>query len=311
MAVQHPPAPALDVHQKLEADISNFLQTPSTIIYAQAFTCIASVIPSFAKRGDIIVADRLCNFAIQKGLQISRSQIRWYEHGDMSSLEQVLESVTHEAKRKGGKLTRRFIVTEGLFENDGMISDLEKLVELKHKYKCRLILDESFSFGTLGATGRGLTELSGVPVSRVSTAFIVINYPDHLLPQATEVDMLVGSMATGLNAGGGFCSGSKVVTEHQVSARTRFRILLSLNLISPPPSAHQLIRLRVLRRSPRYARYNGLDGHLHSSIDAFPLHHSPRPLTHPPNGLGRPQARPAHPRPLGRSLSSHPHPTRR
>jgi serine palmitoyltransferase len=101
---------------------------PSSIIYAQSFSCIASVIPSFAKRGDIIVADRLCNFSIQKGLQISRSTIKWYEHGDMSSLEQVLEQVTREAKRKGEKLTRRFIVTEGLFENDGMISDLEALV---------------------------------------------------------------------------------------------------------------------------------------------------------------------------------------
>lgn len=48
----------------------------------------------------------------------------------MSSLEQVLESVTREATRKKAKLTRRFIVTEGLFENDGFISDLEKLVSL-------------------------------------------------------------------------------------------------------------------------------------------------------------------------------------
>ncbi|KAL7414875.1 serine palmitoyltransferase [Mrakia frigida] len=185
----------IDVHRALEANISAFLQTPSTIIYAQDFSTISSVIPSFAKRGDIIVADRLCNFAIQKGLQISRSTIKWYDHGDMSSLEAALESVTREAKRKGGKLTRRFIVTEGMFENDGFISDLEKLVELKRKYKFRLILDESMSFGVIGATGRGLTEFSGVP--------------------ATEVDMLVGSMARGLNAGGGFCSGSLVVTEHQ------------------------------------------------------------------------------------------------
>lgn len=28
--------------------------------------------------------------------------------------------------------------------------------------------------------------------------------------------MLIGSMANTLNAGGGFCAGSKVVTEHQV-----------------------------------------------------------------------------------------------
>ena len=35
---------------------------------------------------------------------------------------------------------------------------------MKHN-KCRLILDESISFGTIGRTGRGLTKLYNVPVS--------------------------------------------------------------------------------------------------------------------------------------------------
>jgi len=38
-------------------------------------------------------------------------------------------------------------------------------IELKLKYKYRLVLDESLSFGTVGRTGRGLTELYNVPVS--------------------------------------------------------------------------------------------------------------------------------------------------
>lgn len=37
-------------------------------------------------------------------------------------------------------------------------------IELKHKYKYRLILDESISFGSVGRTGRGLTELYNVSV---------------------------------------------------------------------------------------------------------------------------------------------------
>jgi serine palmitoyltransferase len=39
-------------------------------------------------------------------------------------------------------------------------------VELKKKYKFRLILDESYSFGMLGKHGRGLTEVCNVPVSQ-------------------------------------------------------------------------------------------------------------------------------------------------
>lgn len=38
-------------------------------------------------------------------------------------------------------------------------------MELKRKYKYRLILDESYSFGMIGAHGRGVTEYFGIPVS--------------------------------------------------------------------------------------------------------------------------------------------------
>lgn len=113
---------------QLERDIAFFLGTESAILYSQAFHTVSSVIPAFCKRGDIIVADRGVNFAIQKGLQISRSTIRWYDHNDLKSLQDVLESVDRESKKKGGKLTRRFIVTEGIFENGGQMVDLPRLV---------------------------------------------------------------------------------------------------------------------------------------------------------------------------------------
>jgi len=113
---------------KTEADIASCLGTEGCIIYAQAFSTISSVIPAFSKRGDIIVADKAVNYAIRKGLQISRSTIRWYEHNDMEDLERVLQKVIKEQARK--PLTRRFIVTEGLFETTGDSVDLAKIVSL-------------------------------------------------------------------------------------------------------------------------------------------------------------------------------------
>lgn len=158
------PCPAVDVHMALETDIARFLGTEKAIIYAQGFSTISSVIPAFSKRGDIIVADKGVNFAIQKGIQISRSTTKYYDHNNLDSLEATLKSVVAQYKRKR-PLTRRFIITEGIFENDGQISNLKRLVELKRKYKFRLILDESLSVGTMGRNGRGLTELCDVPVS--------------------------------------------------------------------------------------------------------------------------------------------------
>lgn len=192
----------IDVHMDLERDIADFLGTEASILYSQGFSTIPCVIPAFAKRGDIIVADRGINFAIQKGLQISRSTVRWFDHNDLKSLEDVLVGVEKERRKRRGPLTRRFIVTEGIFEKDGAMVDLPKIIELKHKYKYRLILDESMSFGTVGRTGRGLTELYNVP--------------------ATQIDMIVGSVANGLNSSGGFCAGSRIVVDHQRINGTAF-----------------------------------------------------------------------------------------
>lgn len=115
-----------DVHMKTEADIAAYLGTESCIVYAQAFSTISSVIPSFCKRGDVIVADKQVNYSIRKGLDISRSQIKWFNHNDMDDLERIMQQVARDQSKKG-QLTRRFIVTEGLFELVGDCSDLPKL----------------------------------------------------------------------------------------------------------------------------------------------------------------------------------------
>ncbi len=72
------------------------------------------------------MADKAVNYAIRKGIQISRSSVRWYEHNDLEDMQRVLERVVREQSKK--PLTRRFIITEGLFENVGDMVDLPKIV---------------------------------------------------------------------------------------------------------------------------------------------------------------------------------------
>lgn len=68
-------------------------------------------------------------------------------------------------------------------------------IELKLRFKFRLILDETWSYGVLGRTGRGLTEAQNV--------------------DAREVDMIIGSLSGPLCAAGGFCASTQEVVEHQ------------------------------------------------------------------------------------------------
>lgn len=68
---------------------------------------------------------------MQKGIQISRSTVKYFKHNDMADLERVLNGIKAEDKKAGRQpLNRRFIVTEGLYQNFGDIVPLPKLVWL-------------------------------------------------------------------------------------------------------------------------------------------------------------------------------------
>lgn len=71
-----------------------------------------------------------------------------------------------------------------------------------------MILDETWSFGVLGRTGRGVTEAQNV---------------DPL-----QVDMIIGSLAGPLCAGGGFCAGDKDVVAHQRIASSAYTFSAAL-----------------------------------------------------------------------------------
>ncbi|KAJ3206479.1 serine palmitoyltransferase component [Dinochytrium kinnereticum] len=217
----------IDVHMELEAALARYVGAENAIIYSQGFSTISSVIPAFAKRGDILVIDDACSLSIHKGASLSRSVVKFFKHGDMKDLESVLERIQVDSIRKKSPLTRRFIVAEGLSENYGDIIDLPRLVELKKKYKYRLILEESMAFGVLGKTGAGTAEHFGLP--------------------ASDVDIYSATLANSLAASGGFCAGNKEIVEHQRLSGLAYTFSASLPAIL---AVSAIEALKSLKESP-------------------------------------------------------------
>ncbi|XP_063413953.1 serine palmitoyltransferase 1-like [Mytilus trossulus] len=187
----------MDVHLELEEKFAKFMYCEEAALYSYGFATIASAIPAYSKRGDVIFVDEGVCFSIQKGLVASRSRIKWFKHNDMEDLERLLLIQQDEDKKnpKKAKVTRRFVVVEGLYFNYGDICPLPKIVELKWKYKLRLFMEESFSLGVLGANGRGVTEHYNISVD--------------------EVDLIAASLENSIGSTGGFCCGRKYVIDHQ------------------------------------------------------------------------------------------------
>lgn len=111
--------------------------------------------------------DEGVHFPIQKGLDASRSKIFYFKHNDAKDLERLLieqDAIDRKNPKKAAKI-RRFIIVEAIYMNSGEICPLPEIIELRKRYKLRLILDESVSFGSLGKTGRGIIEHFNIGVS--------------------------------------------------------------------------------------------------------------------------------------------------
>ncbi|KAF4376848.1 long chain base biosynthesis protein 1 [Cannabis sativa] len=215
----------IDVHLDCEGRIAKFLGTTDSILYSYGLSTMFSAIPAFAKKGDIIVVDEGVHWGIQNGLYLSRSTIVPFKHNDMESLRNTLEKVT--AGNKRAKKLRRYIVVESVYQNSGQIAPLDEIIRLKEKYRFRVLLDESNSFGVLGKSGRGLTEHFGVPVEKI--------------------DIITAAMGHALATEGGFCTGSARVIDHQRLSSSGYVFSASL----PPYLASAAITaIDVLEEKP-------------------------------------------------------------
>nr|XP_053630579.1 serine palmitoyltransferase 1-like [Cherax quadricarinatus] len=186
-----------EVHLKLEERLANFFNCEKAVLYSYGFSTSASAIPAYSKSGDIIYADEMVNFALQRGLQASRSRVVYFRHNDVEHLEELLEEQARLDKKdpKKANATRKFMVIESIYMNTGKMCPLPELVKLRQKYKLRLYIEESVSFGTLGPNCRGITDHYNIPMK--------------------EVDMIMATLETSAASSGGFCVGTKFVIEHQ------------------------------------------------------------------------------------------------
>lgn len=214
------------VHLQLEMRSHKFFNTEDSILYSYGFATISSVIPAFLKRNDLIFVDEGCSYPIQHGCELSRAKIFRYRHNDMDDLERLLKDATTGPMKNLHTKQRRYIITEGVFENNGNISPVKRIVELKKKYKVRVILDDSFGAGVLGKTGRGVVEHSGCEMK--------------------DFDLIVINLENAFGSVGGLCLGTIQLIRHQRLMGLAFTFSASL---PPYTSAAAILSMDELDRT--------------------------------------------------------------
>ncbi len=207
----------LDIRVELEEKLADFVHMEEALVYSTGFLANLGALSTIATRGDYIISDRDNHASIVDGQKLSYAKTVKYTHNDMEDLERVLSNHPEVPK---------LIVTDGVFSMGGDVCHLPKIVELKKKYKARLMVDEAHSIGVLGPHGDGTGPHFGVQ---------------------KDVDMVMGTFSKSLVSIGGFIASTHKVIDY---LRHNSRPLIFTASLSPADTAAVLKSLEIIKREP-------------------------------------------------------------
>jgi 8-amino-7-oxononanoate synthase len=173
-------------HHVLEDKLASFLGVESVVTLVSGYLTNVTTISHMMNTHDAIFLDELSHNSIISGAKAASATSHFFQHNDLDHLESLLE-------QKRGTYRHVLIAVESLYSMDGDIVDLPRLIEIKNRYNCWLLVDEAHSIGVLGQDGRGLCEHTGV--------------------DPNQIDLIVGTLSKTFASCGGFIAGKKPVTD--------------------------------------------------------------------------------------------------
>ena len=208
----------LDLHVQLEKELAEFVHKDDTLCFSTGFSVNAGVLAVVVGRGDYIICDDRDHASIVDGRRLSFARQLHYKHNDMEDLENILKGLPQDAIK--------LIVVDGVFSMEGDLANLPKIVELKHKYNCSIMVDEAHGIGVFGDHGRGVCDHFGL---------------------TDEVDLIMGTFSKSMASIGGFIA-SDADTINYLRHTCRTYIFSASN--TPAATAAALEALHILQQEP-------------------------------------------------------------
>jgi glycine C-acetyltransferase len=214
-----------DLHEKLQNQLAEFVNKEAAYVLNFGYQGILSTIDSLVSKNDVIVYDIDSHACIIDGVRLHLGKRFTYQHNDMGSLEKNLNRATKIAEETNGGI---LVISEGVFGMRGEQGKLKEIVELKKKFKFRLLVDDAHGFGTLGKTGAGAGEEQGVQ---------------------DEIDVYFATFAKSLASTGAFIASDKEIIDFlKYNMRSQvFAKSLQMQLVEGI-----LKRLEMLRTRPEF-----------------------------------------------------------
>jgi len=210
-------------HEKLEAELAEFVDKESAMLLNYGYQGICSVIDAIVDRKDVIVYDGESHASIVDGVRLHMGKRFVYPHNNIENLEKQLERAKRITDETGGGV---LVITEGVFGMSGNMGSLKEIVGLKSKFDFRLLVDDAHGFGTIGETGAGAGQEQGVQ---------------------DDIDLYFSTFAKAMASIGAFIAGNKSVMDY---LRYNTRSQIYAKSVPMPLVIGALKRLDLLRTKP-------------------------------------------------------------
>jgi 8-amino-7-oxononanoate synthase len=209
------------IHRQLEKALAGHIGVEDAVAFVSGHATNVTTIGHLFDRNDLILHDSLSHDSIVQGIYLSGAKRKSFLHNNMDHLENLLERIRDQYRRV-------LICSEGVFSMDGDICNLPRLIEIKKRFHCNLIIDEAHSIGVLGPSGRG-----------VSHHFPGIDQKD--------VDIWMGTLSKSFAGCGGYIAGTESLVRYLKFTAPGF--LFSVGM-SPPIAAAALKSLKLMQQHP-------------------------------------------------------------
>lgn len=208
----------LELHAELERRLAAFKGTEGALLFPSGYHANLGTIAALAGKGAFIACHKRNHASLIDGCRLALANgatVRYFE--DLEKLNQLLI---------GSDSAHKLIVVDGVFSMDGDLIDLPGVLEIAEQTDAAILLDDAHGTGTLGETGRGITEHFRIHHERV---------------------VHIGTLSKALGSQGGFVAGPQVLIEFLTNAARPFVFTTALN---PPAVGGALAALDVLERGP-------------------------------------------------------------
>jgi glycine C-acetyltransferase len=211
-----------DLHDRLETRLARFVGAEAAAVYSSGYLTNLAAISALVTRGDIVICDKLNHASIVDGCLLSGARFVRVPHNDIEAIDRALAAVPDG--------TATLVVVDAVFSMDGDVYDLPALVERCRRHGAWLMVDESHSFGVLGARGRGIEEHFGL---------------------GDVVDVKMSSLSKSVPSAGGYIAGSADLITYLKHASRPFIFSAAL---PPTSAAAAMATLDVIDAEPERVR---------------------------------------------------------